>query len=199
MAIAPSKLGALVSEAWTTDAELLGRLRKHGVVKDSVTDAELVATFTRARLEHVQLGGMSRFNSPHERVRVFLQPFLTEKGRAWAAPLDSLALPADDASSQVARSRHADDGHVSPNTSFIGRFFARLGRFAVAMLATAAFFAGGIAFMLLTSLMGHLYPIAAFFVGSACAFGVFLLFDRFELLPDDPSDPPTGLGLGPGR
>lgn len=96
MAIAPSKLGKLVSETWTTDAELVARLRKHALVRDAATDDELVATFTKARLEHVQLGSMRCFNSPEERVRVFLQPFLTEKGRAWAAPLDSLALPDDD-------------------------------------------------------------------------------------------------------
>ena len=87
-----------------------------------------------------------------------LQPFLTENGRTWAAPLDLLALPADDAPSQRARTRLADDGHVSLNSTFIGRLSVRLGRFAIAMLATVALFAGGIAFMLLTSLMGHVYP-----------------------------------------
>jgi hypothetical protein len=67
------------------------------------------------------------------------------------------------------------------------------------MLATVAFLLGGLGFMLLTSLVGRVYPIAAFFVGSACAVAVFYLFDRLDLLPDDPSDPPTGLGLGRDR
>jgi hypothetical protein len=195
--IAPSKLGKLVSETWTTDAELLARLRRHALVRDTVTDAELLAAFTKARLEHVQLEGMSRFNSPQERVRVFLQPFLTEKGLVWAAPLDSLALPDDDDPAQRVGARRAEHGQSS---TFIGRQFSRLGRFAIAMLATVAFLVGSVAFTWLTwSFMGRMYLSIAFFVGSACAVAVFLLFDRFNLLPDDPTDSPTGLDLGPGR
>lgn len=83
--------------------------------------------------------------------------------------------------------------------TFVGRLFARLGRFAISALATVAFFVSGIGLMLLTSLTGRVYPMVAFVVASACAVAVFLLFDRFDLLPDDPSDPPTGLGLGSCR
>lgn len=96
MAIAPSKLGDFLADRRATDAELVARLRRHALVKDNATDEELLDTFERARLEHERLGSMRDFNSPHERVRVFLAPYLTEKGRAWAVPLDSLNLPDDD-------------------------------------------------------------------------------------------------------
>ena len=43
-----------------------------------------------ARAEHSTHPAGPEYNSPHERVRVFLAPFLTDKGTAWAVPLRSL-------------------------------------------------------------------------------------------------------------
>jgi hypothetical protein len=108
--IAPSKLGRFVSHegfSWqtsqeaaptdfdATDETLVRRLREMGLVRPEVNDAEIVETFRAARTEHAA-GGYSHFNSPDERVRVFLQPYLTRKGRKWAEPLKSLELPDDD-------------------------------------------------------------------------------------------------------
>src|SRR5574339_289244 len=110
MAIAPSKLGGFVVQegfCWPTsksvaprdssasDETLARRLRETGLVRGNVTDAEITETFQAARREHVA-GGYSPFNSPNERVRVFLQPYLTKKGRQWAEPLKSLNLRDDD-------------------------------------------------------------------------------------------------------
>jgi hypothetical protein len=93
------------------------------------------------------------------------------------------------------------------DSSFVIRLLRRLGRFAVAMVATVAFFAGGAAawllLWLLMSLTGYVVVnwvfLLAFFAACSCAVGTFRLFERFELLPDDPSEPPTTLGLGSGR
>ena len=92
MAIAPSKLGRLVHREGASDERLLRRLRELRLVRPDATDADVVATFQAARDEHAA-GGYSPFNSPHERVRVFLGPFLTGKGRRWAVPLKSLEQP----------------------------------------------------------------------------------------------------------
>ena len=94
MAIAPSKLGRLVGEGGRSDGELLQRLRELGLVNPTTSDSDLLETFRRAREEHLALSEEVRlFNSPHERVRVFLEPYLTDKGRKWAEPLNSLKLP----------------------------------------------------------------------------------------------------------
>ena len=110
MAIAPSKLGQFVLRegfSWprsesafpedytASDDRLVLRLRETGLVRADVTDAEVAETFQAARREHAA-GGYSLFNSPHERVRVFLKPHLAAKGRQWAVPLDSLTLPDDE-------------------------------------------------------------------------------------------------------
>lgn len=71
------------------------RLRETGLVRADVTDAEVTETFQAARREHAA-GGNSPFNSPQERVRVFLQPHPAAKGCRWAEPLDSLNLPDDE-------------------------------------------------------------------------------------------------------
>jgi hypothetical protein len=93
MAIAPSKLGQLVSREWGSDDALLRSLRGVGLVRSDASDSDIAATFARARQEHSALPpGVREFNSPHERARVFLEPYLTAKGRAWAVPLDSLRL-----------------------------------------------------------------------------------------------------------
>jgi len=96
MAIAPSKLGQLLAKEWHSDDGLIRRLRGAGLVRDDVSDEELRATVRRAREEHEALSPESReYNSPNERARVFLEPFLTDKGNTWAVPLDSLKLPDD--------------------------------------------------------------------------------------------------------
>lgn len=110
MAIAPSKLGRFVLDegfSWPTtesaspadhtasDRILVRRLRETGLLRGEVTDAEVTAILQAARREHAA-GGYSPFNSPHERVRVFLERYLSEKGRRWAVPLQSLNLPDDD-------------------------------------------------------------------------------------------------------
>jgi hypothetical protein len=92
MAIAPSKLGTLIARHRGADSRLLYHLRAEGLVEPDATDAEIQATFQAARDEDAALG-FSPFNSPHERVRVFLKPYLTEKGRRWAEPLRSMRLP----------------------------------------------------------------------------------------------------------
>ena len=110
MAIAPSRLGRfLVQEGFSwpmnqlsaprdgaaADEALVRRLRETGLVRPESTDGEVAETFIAARSEHAA-GGCSLFNSPNERVRVFLEPYLTKKGREWAEPLKSLDLPDDD-------------------------------------------------------------------------------------------------------
>ena len=89
MAIAPSKLGEFVLQNRASDDRLLRCLRKAGLVRSDVSDADLKATFQAARDEHAACG-YSPYNSPHERVRVFLEPYLSRKGLRWAVPLESL-------------------------------------------------------------------------------------------------------------
>ena len=88
---------------------------------------------------------------------------------------------------------------MAQDSSSIVRLLRRLGRFAIAMVATVAFFAGGAAALLLMSFTGYVLLQLAFVAACGCAVAAFLLFERFELLPDDPSEPPTTLGLGPDR
>jgi hypothetical protein len=97
MAIAPSKLGQLVAKEWDSDEALIRRLRDAGLIREDATDADLLATFRRAREEDAALpAGERQYNSANERVRVFLGPFLTKKGSNWAVPLKSLELSDDD-------------------------------------------------------------------------------------------------------
>ena len=89
--IAPSKLGGLVSQQWPSDDALLLKLRQLRLVRPEASDEDLKGTFTRAREEDSALPpGVREFNSPNERIRVFLAPFLTRKGARWAIPLRSL-------------------------------------------------------------------------------------------------------------
>jgi hypothetical protein len=77
-----------------SDEVLVRKLRDAEVVRPDVSDGDLVLTVVRAREEHERLPAAERpYNSPEERVRVFLDPYLTTKGRAWAVPLRSLDLP----------------------------------------------------------------------------------------------------------
>lgn len=111
MAIAPSKLGRFVLQegfSWPSeesatprdfgeaDEILVRRLRETGLVCPDAASDEIGKTFRAARSEHAA-GGFSQFNSPQERVRVFLKPYLTPKGQRWAEPLSSLDLPDEDA------------------------------------------------------------------------------------------------------
>jgi hypothetical protein len=94
MAIASSKLGRLVRQEGESDDRLILRLRDMGLVKPAVSNADLVRVFEQARAEHRALSDAERsFNSPHERVRVFLAPYLTARGQKWAVPLESLHIP----------------------------------------------------------------------------------------------------------
>jgi hypothetical protein len=96
MAIAPSKLGEMVARDSPSDDALVRRLRDAGLVRDDASDDELKETFRKAREEHAALPPPQRdYNSPNERVRVFLAPYLSDKGTAWAVPLSSLDLPDD--------------------------------------------------------------------------------------------------------
>ncbi len=89
-AIAPSKLGQFVLKNWSSDPVLLRSLRKAGLVKPDVADEKLLAVFKSVREEDKALPEVERrFNSPEERVRACLDPYLTDKGRKWAVPLDS--------------------------------------------------------------------------------------------------------------
>jgi len=97
MAIAPSKLGRFVLPMLSADQALVRSIRAAGLVKSDTPDDALIAVFRRARDEHNGLPeGTREFNSPEERVRVFLEPYLSDKGRRWAVPLDSLDLPDDE-------------------------------------------------------------------------------------------------------
>ena len=87
MAIAASKLGLLVLQHWDSEEALVRELRDAGLVKRRVSDSKLKDTFKRARDEHAALPDwQQQFNSPNERVRVFLAPLLTREGRRWAEP-----------------------------------------------------------------------------------------------------------------
>jgi hypothetical protein len=94
MAIAASKLGRLIAQEWQSEDALIRRLREADLVTSDATDDDLRTTFRKAREEHARLGHRPE-NSPNERVRVFLAPFLIEKGQRWAVPLHSLDLPDD--------------------------------------------------------------------------------------------------------
>jgi hypothetical protein len=77
-----------------SDDVLLRQLRAAELVRPDVSDGDVILTFVRAREEHERTPVTDRpYDSPEERVRVFLAPYLTTKGRAWAVPLKSLNLP----------------------------------------------------------------------------------------------------------
>ena len=97
MAIAPSQLGRLVEEHWQSDEVLVQQLRKNELVREDAPDRDLHAILRMAREEHAALpSDEQEYNSPNERVRVFLAPFLTNKGSRWAVPLASLNVQDDD-------------------------------------------------------------------------------------------------------
>ncbi len=96
MAIAPSKLGRLVAECWSSEDAFIRGLRGAGLIKQGVSDEDIVSALKTARQEDEALPeGQREYNSPHERVRVFLGPYLSTKGQQWAVPLDSLKIRDD--------------------------------------------------------------------------------------------------------
>lgn len=99
----PRDASAVQRESGEADETLVSRLRETGLVRPDATNGEIAETFRAARSERAA-GGYSPFNSPEERVRVFLEPYLTPKGRRWAEPLRSLDLRDDD-SGRAAPSR----------------------------------------------------------------------------------------------
>jgi hypothetical protein len=107
-----SKLGRFVVQegfSWPTnqlaasrdfsvaDETLLRRLREADLVRPGATAIEVAETFRAARSEHAG-HGCSPFNSPNERVRVFLEPYLTRMGARVGR------------TSQVSRSPYDDSG-----------------------------------------------------------------------------------------
>lgn len=81
MAIAPSKLGRLIAQHWQSEEALVRTLREKGLVLKAAPDDDLYATFRKAREEDAALPpGQREYNSPNERVRVFLGRLLSEKG-----------------------------------------------------------------------------------------------------------------------
>ena len=94
MAIAPSKLGQFILREGASDDALLRRLREVGLLRSRASDDKVTTTFKKARDKDASLSKIARaFNSSEERIRVFLKPYLSRKGRRWAVPLDSLDLP----------------------------------------------------------------------------------------------------------
>lgn len=99
--IASSKLGNLVGRHWHSEALLIRLLRERQLVRSEVSDMLLTMVITQAREEHQAMSdGQQMFNSPDERTRVFLEPYLTRKGRRWAVPLTSLTLDDDESTAR---------------------------------------------------------------------------------------------------
>jgi hypothetical protein len=98
VAIASSKLGHLVRgvEWIASPDEVIRRLRDAALLKPEATDGEIASVLKAAADEHIALDqDEQQWNTPSERVRFFLAPYLSDKGRAWAEPLKSLDLPDD--------------------------------------------------------------------------------------------------------
>ena len=63
----------------------------------------------------------------------------------------------------------------------------RFGRFAIAIVSLIAFFAGGAIVYLATALtMGVWFPKLTLLAAFGAAIGVYSLFDRLNLIPEDP-------------
>ncbi|HVR38543.1 MAG TPA: hypothetical protein VMU84_05555 [Thermoanaerobaculia bacterium] len=72
-------------------------------------------------------------------------------------------------------------------TTILGRMFLRYGRFAIALVSIASMLVAGVAIYLFTALtMGVWFPRITLFGGMAVAGGVYTLFDRLNLIPEDP-------------
>jgi hypothetical protein len=94
MAIKPTKLGQFVRQNWDDDDSLLRRLREAGLLRRGANDTKISEVIGQARDEHRAIRDAERmFNSPYERVRVMLRPFLNARGRAWAVPWNTPERP----------------------------------------------------------------------------------------------------------
>lgn len=73
------------------------------------------------------------------------------------------------------------------NATFLGRMLRRFGRFGIAMLSVIAFAIGGGAVYLITALtMGVWFPKLTLLAAFGSAFGVYTIFDKLDLIPEDP-------------
>jgi CheY-like chemotaxis protein len=80
-----SKLGRFVEGCWHSWYAFVHGLRENGLVEPDVADEDLLAALETARREHANLPErLQLFNSVSERVRFFLSPYLSEKGRQWS-------------------------------------------------------------------------------------------------------------------
>ena len=73
------------------------------------------------------------------------------------------------------------------NTTFLGRTLRRFGRFGIAMISLAAFFAAGVTVYLITAMtMGVWFPKITLLAAFGAAIGVYRIFDKLDLIPEDP-------------
>ena len=73
------------------------------------------------------------------------------------------------------------------NTTFLGRTLRRFGRFGIAMISLAAFFTAGVIVYLITALtMGVWFPKLTLLAAFGAAIGVYRIFDKLDLIPEDP-------------
>ena len=73
------------------------------------------------------------------------------------------------------------------NASFLGRTLRRFGRFGIAVLSLAAFgIGGGIAYLVTALTLGVWFPKLCLLAAFGCAIGVYTIFDRLDLIPEDP-------------
>lgn len=98
MAIAPSKLGGLVLKTvgrveGSDAAALFSALKQRGLLVEGVRVGDIVPLLAKVQAEP---NYHDPFNSPEERLREHLRPFLSPKGLTWAEPLSSLDLPDED-------------------------------------------------------------------------------------------------------
>lgn len=72
------------------------------------------------------------------------------------------------------------------NTTFLGRMLRRTGKFGIALLMMVAFLiAALLSYAIPAYLAGRWYPKLTVFSAFGAAYGIYALFDRFELIPDD--------------
>jgi len=73
------------------------------------------------------------------------------------------------------------------NASFLGRVLRRSGRFGIAMLSLIAFFAAfGIVYTVTAVTMGIWFPKLCLLAAFGAAIGVYTIFDKLDLIPEDP-------------
>jgi hypothetical protein len=73
------------------------------------------------------------------------------------------------------------------NTTFLGRMLRRGGRFGIAILSLIAFaLGGGIVYLITALTMGVWFPKLTLLAAFGSAIGVYTIFDKFGLIPEDP-------------